>query len=43
MATSWTMAFAKSRAGDAHEARLVLELGDGLGPDIAHRGAQARP
>src|SRR5580693_6733473 len=35
------VAFAKSGAGDAHEARLLLELGDGLRPDIAHGGAQA--
>jgi hypothetical protein len=35
------VALAKSGAGDAHEARLLLELRDRLRPDIAHGGAQA--
>src|SRR6185437_6480832 len=35
------MAFAQARAGDAHEARLALEFGDGLRADVAHGGAQA--
>src|ERR1700678_1796 len=35
------VALAKSGAGDAHEARLLLELGDRLRADIAHGGPQA--
>jgi hypothetical protein len=35
------VALAKPGAGDAHEARLLLELRDRLRPDIAHGGAQA--
>ncbi len=41
MAASCTRLFAKAGAGNAHEARLALELGDRLRPDIAHGGAQA--
>src|ERR1700680_3665706 len=35
------VAFAQSGAGDAHELRLLLELGKAGGADIAHGGAQA--
>jgi hypothetical protein len=35
------VALAKSGAGDAHEARLLLELRNRFRPDIAHGGAQA--
>src|SRR6478672_1198287 len=35
------VAFAKARAGDADELRLVVEFGEVAGADIAHRGAQA--
>src|ERR1043166_2693828 len=35
------VALAQARAGDAHEARLVAELGEARGADVAHGGAQA--
>src|SRR5262245_57345349 len=35
------VAFAQARAGDAHEHGLGVQLGERLGADIAHRGAQA--
>src|ERR1700730_12008635 len=34
------VAFAQSRAGDTHELRLLMELGEIAGADISHRGAQ---
>src|SRR5688572_29556133 len=33
------MAFAQAGAGDAHEARTLLHLGDGVAAGIAHPGA----
>src|SRR5260370_8160310 len=35
------VAFAQARAGDAHELRLLVELGKVSGADISHRGPQA--
>src|SRR5262245_34869786 len=35
------MAFAQAGAGDAHEARTLLHLGDGVAAGIAHSRAQA--
>src|SRR5437763_3654495 len=35
------VAFAQAGSGDAHELRLLMELGKISGADISHRGAQA--
>src|SRR5262249_59652111 len=34
------VAFAQARVGDAHELGLLVQLGERLGADVAHGGAQ---